>query len=139
VAKTLYFSSKNTMNCYKSFCSVSKFWSPTQLFFFPSWNIDFIIPLVSITYLALIHNYNTIKYIYFISPRQRAGMHLVILRKYKSCDFSYFIHYYYLLSYILRCTVIVWFFIIFNLVFNFLFCTIKLFWAKICWESWIKK
>jgi hypothetical protein len=108
-------------------------------FFFPSWNIDFIIPLVSITYLALIHNYNTIKYICFISLRQRAGMHLVILRKYKSCDFSYFIHYYYLLSYILRCTVIVWFFIIFNLVFNFLFCTIKLFWAKICWESWIKK
>jgi len=88
-------------------------------FFFPSWNIGSIIPLVSITYLALIHNYNTIKYICFISPRQRAGMHLVILRKYKACDFSYFIHYYYLLSYILRCNVIVWFFIIWFLIFYF--------------------
>jgi hypothetical protein len=46
-------------------------------FFFPSWNIGFIIPLVSITYVALVHNYYTIKYICFISPRQRAGIHLV--------------------------------------------------------------
>jgi len=61
VAKTLYFSSQNTVDCYKSFCLVSKFWSPTQLFF-PSWNICSIIPLVSITYLALVHNYNTIKW-----------------------------------------------------------------------------
>jgi len=77
VAKTLYLSSQNTVDCYKSFCSISKFWSPTQLFFL-SWNIGSIIPLVSITYLALLH---TIKYIYFISPRQSASMHLVTLSK----------------------------------------------------------
>jgi len=49
------------------------FGSPTQLFF-SSWNICSTIPLISITYLALIHNYNTIKYICFISSRQRADM-----------------------------------------------------------------
>jgi hypothetical protein len=37
-------------------------------FFFPSWNIGSIILLVSITYLALVYNYNTIKYICFINP-----------------------------------------------------------------------
>jgi hypothetical protein len=47
--------------------------SPTQLFF-SSWNIGSIIRLVSITFLALVHNYNTIKYICFISSRQRASM-----------------------------------------------------------------
>ena len=31
-------------------------------------------PLISITDLALIHNYNTIKCICFISQQQRAGM-----------------------------------------------------------------
>jgi len=51
--------------------------------FFPSWNIGSIIPLISITYLMLVHNYNTIKYICFISPRQRAGMHLVDIKKKK--------------------------------------------------------
>ena len=49
------------------------FWSPTQKIFL-SWNIGSIIPLVFITYLALIHNYNTIKYICFISPQQHACM-----------------------------------------------------------------
>jgi len=49
------------------------FRSPTQLFF-PSWNICSIIPLISIIYLALVHNYNTIKYICFINPRQRVGI-----------------------------------------------------------------
>jgi hypothetical protein len=58
------------------FCSVSKFWSPIQLFF-SSWNIGSIIPLVSITYLVLVYNYNTIKYICFISLRQRADIDLV--------------------------------------------------------------
>jgi hypothetical protein len=56
------------------------FLSSTQLFF-PSWNIGFIILLVSISYLVLIHNYNNIKYICFISPRQRAGMPSRILYK----------------------------------------------------------
>jgi hypothetical protein len=46
-------------------------------FFFPSWNIDSIIPLVSITYLVLVLNFNTIKYICFISSWHRAGMHCV--------------------------------------------------------------
>jgi len=72
VAKALYLSSQNTVDCYKLFCSVSKFLI-TNTTFFPSWNICSIIPLISITYLALVHNYNTIKCIYFISPRQRAG------------------------------------------------------------------
>jgi len=53
--------------------SLSFFLSSTQLFF-PSWNISSIIHLVSITYLVLVHNYNTIKYICFIRPHQRAGM-----------------------------------------------------------------
>jgi len=73
VAKTLYFSSQNTVNCYKSFCSVSKFLI-TNTTFFSSWNICSIIFLISITYLVLVHNYNAIKCICFISPRQRAGM-----------------------------------------------------------------
>jgi hypothetical protein len=77
VAKILYLSSQNTVDCYKSFCSIFKFWSPTQLFF-PSWNISSIISLVSIIYLALIYNYNTIKYIYFINPRQHTTIHLVL-------------------------------------------------------------
>jgi hypothetical protein len=47
-------------------------------FFFPSWNVGFIIPLISITYLELVHNYNIIKYICFINPWQRADMHLCI-------------------------------------------------------------
>ena len=75
MAKTLYLSSQNTVDCYKSFCSVFKFWSPTQ-FFFLSWNNGSIIPLVSINYLALVHNYNSIKYICFISPQQHADMNL---------------------------------------------------------------
>jgi hypothetical protein len=49
------------------------FWSPTQ-FLFPLWNIGSIIPLIFIIYLALVHNYNTIKYICFINPRQRPSM-----------------------------------------------------------------
>jgi len=73
VAKALYLSSQNIVDCYKSFCSVSKFFI-TNTIFFPSWNICSIIPLISITYLALVHNYNTIKCICFISPRQRAGI-----------------------------------------------------------------
>ena len=73
VAKALYLSSQNTVDCYKSFCSVSKFLITNTTFFFSSWNICSIIPLISITYLALVHNYNTIKYICFISPRQRVG------------------------------------------------------------------
>jgi hypothetical protein len=66
VAKTLYLSSQNTVNYYKLFCSVSKFWI-TNTTFFSSWNICFIVPLISITDLALIHNYNTIKCICFIN------------------------------------------------------------------------
>ena len=31
-------------------------------------------PLISIIYIVLVHNYNTIKYICFIRSRQRAGM-----------------------------------------------------------------
>jgi hypothetical protein len=73
VAKALYLSSQNTVHCYKSFCLGSKFLI-TNTAFFPSWNICSIIPLVSITYLALVHNYNTIKCICFISPRQCTGM-----------------------------------------------------------------
>ena len=74
VGKSLCLFSQNTVDCYKSFCSVSKFFlSPTQLFF-TLWNIGSIIHLVSITYLALIHNYNTIKYIFFINPWQRADI-----------------------------------------------------------------
>jgi hypothetical protein len=61
VTKALYLSSQNTVDCYKSFCSVSKFL------------ITNIIPLISITYLVLVHNYNIINYICFISSRQRAG------------------------------------------------------------------
>jgi len=53
VAKALYFSSQNSVDCYKSFYSVSKFLITNTTFFFPSWNIGSIIPLVSITYLAL--------------------------------------------------------------------------------------
>ena len=34
VAKTLYLSSQNTVNYYKSFCSVSKFWITNTTFFF---------------------------------------------------------------------------------------------------------
>jgi hypothetical protein len=74
VGKALYLSSQNTVDCYKSLCSVSKFFDHQHNFFFPSWNIGLIIPLVSITYLALIYNYNTIKYICFISPRQCGDM-----------------------------------------------------------------
>jgi hypothetical protein len=73
MAKSLYLSSQNTMDCYKSFYSVSKFLI-TNTTFFPSWNIDSIIPSVFITYLALIHNYKIIKHICFISLRQRASM-----------------------------------------------------------------
>jgi len=76
MAKTLYLSSQNTVDWYKSFCSVSKFLI-TNTTFFPSWNICSIIPLIFITYLALVHNYNTIKCICFINPRRRAGNHLV--------------------------------------------------------------
>jgi len=72
VAKSLYLSSQNTVDCYKSFCSVSKFLI-TNITFLPSWNICSIIPLISIIYLTLVHNYNTIKCIYFISPWQRTG------------------------------------------------------------------
>jgi hypothetical protein len=89
VAKALYLPSQNTVDCYKSFCSVSKFWSPTQLFF-SSWNTGSIIPLVSITYLALVHNYNTIKYICFINPRQRADMHLVAFYSMKNSFWNFF-------------------------------------------------
>ena len=74
VGKALYLSSQNTVDCYKSLCSVSKFFDHQHNFFFPSWNIGLIIPLVSITYLALVYNYNTIKYICFISPRQCGDM-----------------------------------------------------------------
>ena len=74
VGKSLYLSSQNTVDCYKLFFSVSKYSITNTTFFFPSLNIGSIIPLVSITYLPLIHNYNTIKYICFISSRQRAGM-----------------------------------------------------------------
>jgi hypothetical protein len=73
VAKALYLSSQNTVDCYKLFCSVSKFFI-TNTTFFPSWNICSIIHLISITYLALVYNYNTIKCICFISLRQRASM-----------------------------------------------------------------
>ena len=73
MAKALYLSSQNTVDCYKSFCSVSKFLI-TNTTFFPSWNICFIILLISITYLKLFHNYNTIKCICFINLRQRACM-----------------------------------------------------------------
>jgi hypothetical protein len=72
VAKTLYLSSQNTIDCYKLFCSISKFLI-TSTTFFLSWNIS-IIPLISITYRVLVHNYNTIKYICFISPCQHVGM-----------------------------------------------------------------
>jgi len=72
VAKALYLSSQNTVDCYKLFCSVSKFLI-TNTIFFSSWNICSIIPLIFITYLALVHNYNTIKCICFINSRQRAG------------------------------------------------------------------
>ena len=73
VAKALYLSAQNTMDCYKSFCSVSKFFITNTTFFFlvKYWlhhTFSFI------THLVLVHNYNTIKYICFISPRQRAGM-----------------------------------------------------------------
>jgi len=70
VTKALYLSSQNTVDCYKLFCSTSEFFI-TNITFFPSWNICFIIPLISITYLALVHNYNTTKCICFISLRQR--------------------------------------------------------------------
>jgi hypothetical protein len=72
VVKALYLSFQNTMDCYKLFCLISKFWSPTQLFF-PLWNISSIIPLVSITYLVLVYNYNTIKYICFINSQKARG------------------------------------------------------------------
>jgi len=62
--KTLYIATNH-------FIQFLSFWSSTQ-FFFPSWNICFIIPLISITYPVLVHNYNTTKYIYFINSRQRA-------------------------------------------------------------------
>ena len=74
MAKALYLSSQNTVDCYKSFCSVSKFLITNTTFFFSLWNICSIISLISITYLVLVHNYDTIKCICFISPRQRAGM-----------------------------------------------------------------
>jgi hypothetical protein len=73
VAKTLYLSSQNTVNYYKSFCSVSKFWI-TNTTFFLSWNICFIISLISIINLTLIYNYNIIKYIYFINQQQHANI-----------------------------------------------------------------
>ena len=71
--KHCIFSHKTLWIATNYFVQSLSFLSPTQ-HFFPSWNIGSIILLVSITYLALVHNYNTIKYIYFISPRQRAGM-----------------------------------------------------------------
>jgi len=71
VAKTLYLFSQNTVDCYKSFCLVSKFLI-INIIFFPSWNIGSIIPLMFITYLALIYNFNIIKYIYFINLQQHA-------------------------------------------------------------------
>jgi hypothetical protein len=73
VAKALYLSSQNTLDCYNSFCSVSKFFI-TNTIFFLSWNIYFIISLISITYLALVHNYSNIKCICFISSRQCADL-----------------------------------------------------------------
>jgi hypothetical protein len=82
VLKILYLSLPNIVDCYKSFCSVSKFFlSPTQVFF-SSWNSSSIIPLVSIIYLVLVHNYKNIKYICFISPWQRASMpsHILYIR-----------------------------------------------------------
>ena len=78
--KALYLSSQNIMDCYKSFCSVSKFLI-TNTTFFSVVNIGSIILLVSITYLVLVHNYNNIKYICFISPRQCAAMPSRILYK----------------------------------------------------------
>ena len=80
MAKALYISSQNTVDCYKSFCLVSKFLI-TNTTFFSSWNIGSIIPLVSITYLLLVYNYNTIRYIYFINSRQCAGMPSRLQRK----------------------------------------------------------
>ena len=60
-------------------------------FFFSSWNTGSIIPLVSITYLALVHSYNTIKYICFINPRQRADMHLVAFYSMKNSFWKFFL------------------------------------------------
>ena len=74
VAKELYLSSQNIVDCYKLFCSIYKFFITNKTFFFrheilaPSYLQFFI------TYLALVHNYNTIKHIYFISAR---ACHLV--------------------------------------------------------------
>ena len=64
------------MNCYKSFCSVSKFLI-TNTTFFSIMKYFSIIHLVSITYLTLVHNYNTIKYICFINSRQRVGIEYI--------------------------------------------------------------
>ena len=73
VAKALYLSSHNTVDCYKSFCSGSKFFYHQHNFFSVMIYLPHI-PLVYITYLALVHNYNTIKCICFISPRQRTNI-----------------------------------------------------------------
>ena len=55
MTKTLYISSQNNIDCYKLFCSVSKFLITNTTFFrheiFAS-SYLFIIPLVSITYLV---------------------------------------------------------------------------------------
>jgi hypothetical protein len=71
--KTQYLSSQNTVDCYKSFCSVSKFFI-TNTTFFSIMKYCSIIHLVSITYLALVHNYNTIKYICFINSQQHVNI-----------------------------------------------------------------
>jgi hypothetical protein len=68
VVKALYLSSQNTVDYHKSFCLISKFLI-TNTTFFSSWNICFIISLFSIIYLVLVHNYNTVKCICFISSR----------------------------------------------------------------------
>jgi len=44
------------------------------------------IHLIFIIYLVLVYNYNTIKYIYFISLRQRVGMYFV-KKKENHCSF----------------------------------------------------
>ena len=73
MAKALYLSSQNTVDCYKSFCSVSKFLITNTTFFSIMKYLFHHTFNFYITYLALVHNYNTIKYICFISLWAAAG------------------------------------------------------------------
>ena len=71
VAKALYLFSQNTVDCYKSFCSVSKFFITNTTFFFV---MKYLFHYTFNFYYLSVHNYNIIKCICFINPRQRAGM-----------------------------------------------------------------